>query len=136
MSGIDHKALRLALRAILLTVSGLPSARAWEARTFEPPNPPAPWLRETLIPGSERLIATNNIMELGIYQLDLYHPETDEGTETVEALADAVKTAFRPTTNISTFGVVERAERLGGRRDHPWYIIPVRISYRAHGVNT
>ena len=128
---IDHKALRQGILTILLTVSGLPSERSWENREFTPPT--TEWIRETLLPSDESVSASDTITAVGTMQYDVFWTFGD-GTEDAEDLADAIKEAFEPNTTISTHAYVYRAERLAGRVDDNWYIIPVRLTYRAHAI--
>ena len=90
-------------------------------------------MRETLLPGSERQAATDTIRAVGIMQYDLFVPK-GAGTEAAEALVDAIKDAFKPVTAIGAHSLVWRAERLSGRSDQKWFIIPIRLTYRAHAI--
>lgn len=128
---IEHRQIRATLRAQLLTVPGLPAAKSWENRGFQPPSG-ADWVRETYLPGGEWQSASDALTCVGLVQYDLFTP-ADSGTEAIEDLADAIKSAFRPPQSLSGV-VIERAERLPGRVDGPWYMVPVRIGWRAHAV--
>ena len=129
---IDHKEIRQGFRAVLLTVSDLPANRSWENREFTPPTG-TEWIRETLLPSDESVSASDTITAIGTMQYDVFWP-FGGGTEGAETLADAIKAAFEPNTTISTHAHVYRAERLAGRVDDNWYIIPVRLTYRAHAI--
>lgn len=127
---ISYRAIRSALRAHLLLLPELPQA-AWENREFKP-RPNTSWLRETLLPADERQTASNTLQALGITQYDLFYP-AESGTETAEDMADAIKHHFRPPQSVGGV-VIERADRLPGRVDGAWYMVPIRIHWRAHSV--
>lgn len=131
---IDDVAVRAALRAVLLTVSGLPSAIAWENRKFQPPNN-APWVRETYLPGIEFQSANDLVQGDALVQYDVIFP-AGSGTETAEALANDIKAAFKPANAIGPDIGIVRSERDPGRtEDDIWYVIPVRITWRAFSFN-
>lgn len=129
---IDHDAIRRGIRVVLSTVTGLPTVRSWENREFNP-TPNTPWIRETLIPGTERQVATDVIESVGIAQYDLFWP-AGTGTETPEQLADLIKDTFQPITTVAASTVVWRAERLAAIADAKWYQIPIRLTWRSHAV--
>ena len=130
---IDYTAIRQGIRVILTSLPSpyMPSSNnmAWENRAYTP-EPSTPWLRETLIPGSERKVATDEIQVVGITQLDLMWP-LGKGTEEVEALGLAIQNAFKPETKVADHAVVYRTERLTGINDEKWYMVPVRLTWRA-----
>ena len=132
MADIDHKVIRQGLRTILLTVPGLPTNKSWENREFTPPTNTA-WIRETLLPSDEGVSASDTITAIGTMQYDVFWP-FGGGTEDAETLADAIKNTFKPDTTITSNAYTYRAERLAGRVDENWYIIPVRLTYRAHAI--
>lgn len=133
---IDYRAVRQGLRAILLAVPGLPTARAWENRAFTPPNPPERWVRETLLFSSERLMATNTLEASGVMQYSLFEP-AGVGTESVEDFGRTVRAAFKPTTTVPAVGlIVDRAECITGMQEPQWYHVPIRITWRAYAANT
>lgn len=129
---IDHRDVRSALRAQLLTVVGLPAARSWENRQFTRPAG-EDWVRETYLPGAERQVSYGMVEAVGVAQYDLFTP-ADAGTEAAEDLADAIKEAFKPSSTLGGLVRIDRAERLSGRQDASWYFIPIRISWRVHGA--
>lgn len=137
MAGIEHKEIRLTLRNQLDTVVGLPAAanRAWENRKFEPPTDT--WIRETFLPNEEGLVANQLLEALGFVVYDVFHPE-GEGTEDAEDLADDIVQAFvhGTTINGSVDVTIDRAERQPGSLESEWYMIPVRISWRAYAPRT
>jgi len=130
---IDYPSIRLGMRAILLAVPSLPTDIAFENREFDPPDAKTPYIRETLLPGEERHVASNSIMAVGIMQYDILWPAGD-GTEDPEALADAIRDAFRPVTTIDAHTTVYRVDRLGGVPDEKWYRIPIRLTYRSYSI--
>lgn len=133
---IDYSTIRKSMRAVLLAVPGIPTTRSWENQTFTPPNPPVRWLRETLLPASERLIAENLIEARGIMQYSLFTPAR-EGTEATEDIAKAIRAAFKPTTPVPAATlIVDRAECGTGMQEPDWYHVPVRITWRAYAPNS
>ena len=132
---IDNRVIRQTLRIQLRTVAGLPAdaAQSWENRAFNPPNPPAPWIRATLLPVSERLIATNQVMGIGIFVVDVFVPVAS-GTETAEDLSLAIANAFKPASSLVGVGVtisLYRTERKPALvMDEIWYHVPIHINYR------
>ncbi len=131
---ITYAAIRQAFRTRLLTVPGLPLARAWENRAFAPPSPPANWVRETLLPVSERRSAANVVEAVGLMQYDFFTPAA-QGTEALETLVDAVRLVFKPTTGLTADLLVDRAERGTATQEPDWFHIPVRLRWRAYSVN-
>lgn len=137
MAGIAHLAIRQALRARLLTVGGLPTIRAWENQAFTPPEPPAAWIRETLMPATNRLFATNLRQATGIAQYDLFYP-VGTRVEAIEPIVDAIQLAFNQDISLGsspTIVVVEHAERGRGDTEEVYYRVPVFVSWRAFGAN-
>jgi hypothetical protein len=135
---VDHKATKLALRNLMLQVSGIPSERAYENEGFAPPNPTAgnTWLRETYLPGEENRIGTNLIEALGLVQYDLFYPE-GTGAYAADELADAIKSALRPGRATTLAGLtIRRTQRLRGRTEESgWYMVPVEVYWRLHASN-
>jgi hypothetical protein len=131
---IEYVEIRQVFRARLLTVPGIPVHRAWENRTFTPPDPPADWLRETLFPVSERRNAANVVEAVGITQYDFFTPAS-RGTEAIETLVDNVRLAFKPTTALTADLLLDRAERGSATQEPDWFHIPVRLLWRAYSVN-
>lgn len=127
---ISYRAIRSVLRAHLLSLPNLPDA-AWENRSFTP-TLGTPWMRETLLPADERQTASDTLQALGLTQFDVVYP-ADSGTETAEDMADTIKHHFRPPQVVGGV-VIERADRLPGRIDGAWYMVPIRIHWRAHSV--
>jgi hypothetical protein len=133
---IDYRLIRQSMRPLLLAVSGIPAARAWENRAFIPPDPPVRWIRETLLPVVERLISEHWIEATGITQYSLFEPARN-GTEAVDDLAKAIRTAFKPTTAVPAASlIVDRAECGTGLQEPDWYHVPIRITWRAYAPNT
>jgi len=127
---IDHVSIRKAIRTLISSVPGIPSSVAWENRDFTPVVG-VPWIRETLLPGEQYKVASDLTRETGLMQYDLFYPSS-KGTETAEALVDAIIETFQPDTGISANARTMRAFRASGRIENDWYIVPVRISYLAH----
>jgi len=127
---IDHVAVRQALRTRLLTVSGLPTALAWENRNFQPTNN-SPWIREYYYPDPERLVAQDLIEGTGFVSYDVVYP-VNSGTEDAEGLADDIKAIYEPPGSLANNLSIISSVRDPGFSEHPWYYVPVRIQWRAH----
>lgn len=144
-ASISNKDIRQAFRTKLVSVAGIPDEdnRAWENRVFEPTDG-TPWIRETLLPGDERLKANNEKEAVGIYQIDYFVP-MGSSIYTAEDLADTIKDAFKPATVLSDIVRVERSYLLPGGKGtsgyqteaatSPWYRIPILIDYITFSTN-
>jgi hypothetical protein len=133
---VDQHKIRMALRTKLLTVGSLPSSRAWENIEFTPPDPDTSWLRETLLFGGERLIATGRTEAFGIYQVDIFVPK-GSGVKGATDLVKAIGDALRPEQSLTHDGVsviIDRAEPIGGQADESWYWQSIAISWRSYGT--
>ena len=134
---IDTKKIRQVIRTQLLTVTTLPPAtnRAWENRDFKIPSDQSIWIRETLLPITERKIASDQIEFTGFMQYDIFSP-TGKGTEDAEALADAIKEKFSPNhlQGQSITVTIDRAERLLTVPEKAWNMIPVRVLFRSYAT--
>ena len=133
---ISYNDLRLGLREVLLSVSNsnMPASSnfAWENRKFTVPKYDQ-WIRETMIPGVERQVASDTLRSVGIMQYDIFWPAF-QGTENAEELANQIIATFKPVTKIGPHALVYRAERLAAIVDEKWYQIPVRLTWRAHAI--
>lgn len=133
---IIYSNLRRGIRAALLAVTNpnMPtdSNIAWENRTYKP-KADVPWMREKLLPGLERKVASDTLRGTGLMQYDLLWP-AGKGTEDADDLADDIKDAFAPNTTVDTHGVVFRAERLPAITDAEWYQIPIRLTWRVNSI--
>ena len=128
---------RAALRTQLLTVPSLPPV-AWQNRVFDPPNPPALWIKESLMPTTETLssfgsIGMNGLVrENGMYQLMVFAP-AKEGTTAAETLAESLRDTFKPGTSLAATGGVyvrcRSAEIKSPLSDATWYSLPVQVGY-------
>jgi hypothetical protein len=133
---IDETALRTSIRTRLLTVTNenMPgeSDIAWENREYSP-KIGVPWIRETMLPGTERQSASDTIESVGIMQYDFFWP-ANRGTTEIENLVVDIKTAFKPLTVLDSHSSIYRTERLPAIVDENWYQIPVRLTWRAHAI--
>lgn len=125
-------AIQAALRAVLVGVSGLPAARAWENRDFTP-IPGTEYVAEDMIPVSERPIASGTIEQVGIYQVTVCWP-AGSGTKAPLDLSDDIVAAFPPAASIGAVCRVDRSWRGNGRPDGQWYRVPVSIRWRGYGT--
>lgn len=130
------EALRPPLRAILQAVPGL-VAVAWENRHAER-EAGVPYLREQLQPVSARKTSfgrdTGYVTEYALYKLDLFWP-AGGGTAEPGALAEAIRSAFKPGTGIGPGGVVVWADRGPPLPEDHWVMFPVSIRLEYHRVN-
>jgi len=145
MSALDVEESRRLLRDQLLTASPLPAApfQAWENRPFETPPVAAgnEWFRESLVVLSEVLEAFEMTTVLGIVTYDVFAPK-GEGTETIGAITEAIKTVMKPGQNLVNVSAtckihIFRSERGAGRTDTfgaAWYTVPVTVFWRAHVI--
>lgn len=133
---ISYSELRAGIRNVLLAVNSpnMPSSDniAWENRAYKP-KVDTPWIREKLLPGLERQVASQTLRGVGLMQLDLFWP-AGKGTEDAEDLADDIKDAFPPVTTVGTHSLVYRAERLPAITDAEWHQIPIRLTWRVHSI--
>lgn len=142
---ISNKAIRKQFRTKLVSVPGIPGAgnRAWENINFAPTEG-TPWIRETLIPGDERLSANDEVEATGFCQIDYFVP-IGSGTFAAQNVADAIKNAFKPATVLGGLVRIQRSVVLSGRRgvsdlkdessSSPWYQVPVQIDYIVFSQN-
>jgi len=127
-----HQDVLTALRTVLLGVSGLPVARAWQNIAFEP-EPGVPYVRDTMLLGAALPVEVGGgaaFRAEEVYQVDVFTPAGGPITGTL-GVADAIASAFRSGT-ITAGGrkVWVRSCRLG-----PWLIedgwcqVPVSLFY-------
>jgi len=130
---IDYISIRQGIRALLSAVSDpnmpVEANIAWENRAYKPVSD-TPYIRETMIPGTERKVASDEIEVVGITQFDLIWP-LGSGTEDIDALGFAIQNAFKPETKITDHAAVYRTERLTSIQDPKWYMLPIRLTWRA-----
>lgn len=125
-------AIRAALRAQLLTASGLPASRAWENRDFLPVEGTA-YLSENLMVSAERPVSSGQIEQTGIYQVRLHYPG-GAGTKAAEEVADAIVAVFPPAGSYGGIVRTDRSFRSAGYRDGLWWVLPVSIRWRAYST--
>lgn len=129
------------LRTKLVAVTGIPDAdnRAWENQNFTPnidgDGNPVPYIREVMMPADEALSANDEVEQVGIAQYDYFVP-VGHSVKDAKNVADAVKHAFKPTTVLGGLVRIDRSVVLAGRPDHPWYQIPIQISYTVYSQNS
>ena len=140
---MNENEVRQAMRARLKTVAGLPASdrRAWEGRTFEPPDLTAVdgarplWIREIQRVLSERAAATGTDEAVG-ETLWMVETPDGKGTDEADTLALAIAEAFKPRQSLTkgaTTVILERTERLPFARDekHPlWMHKTVAVRWR------
>lgn len=112
---IDHSAIHLALRARMVTASGIPAAaqRAWTNKSFTP-TVGTRYLEEEFVVSPPQMIGMTDAGTLrgnGYYIIKIYEPE-DDGAKGAYTVADAIlgKLSSRTRLTLSNGDVV----RIGG----------------------
>jgi hypothetical protein len=76
-----------------------PTHRQWQGAAFATPDPIALHVRETLLPGAERVVTiargAASAETIGLYQVDVFAP-ADRGTADVDAAVEAIRAEFVP----------------------------------------
>lgn len=118
--------------------AGIPPARRnYQGAAFATPDPIAVHVRETLIPGAERVVSITRgpaaTESIGIYQVDVYAP-AGRGTADLDAAVTAVQAAFTPGTQSTADGVwlaIDAASPLATSEDDRQLQCPLSITWRA-----
>lgn len=137
---IDTSLVRKTLRKPILAKalvagSGFPNAAvgyAWENTNFEPPTDGSMWMRETLLPISERL-ASNDLIQFDAFvQYDIITVKGN-GTELAERVRKALGDIFKPASSLTdpTTVYILRSEPLRGAIDGSWWITPIRLTIQS-----
>lgn len=101
---IDHSAIHLALRARLLTVSGIPDAnhRAWENKSYTPVDG-EPYIEEQFVPAVQFLWTMppqGAVVEArGLYVVNWFGV-SNTGTNGISTGCDAILAKFTPGTRL------------------------------------
>jgi len=125
--------IRAALEEQVSTISGVPTNLSWENVDFNPTHGES-YLRLELVPiSSEPAVRGFNPQEVhrGRFSVGVFVPE-NEGPNAADTLADAVRDAFSPTTQLTknTIKVCIRTARRGqGFLASPYYFVPVEINW-------
>lgn len=112
--------IQIACRARLLTMPGLPAARAWENATFTPVAG-VPYVEEEYLPGgrTQRTVGPRGVMEyLPTYVVYVHHPANTKLA--ARKSADAVLAHFPPRLELT----VAAGDRLKVRADQAPYARP------------
>ena len=75
-TAVDHVAVQLALRAVLVTLPELPTARAWDNVKYTP-TIGQPYIVEQYVPSASTLLgmlATGPVEDTGLYVINWYGP--------------------------------------------------------------
>lgn len=139
----DTSQIKIAFRKKLLLLGAAIPEKAListENMGFDPPSPPKPWLRETLLPVVNKLIATDQRMYVGIMQYDVIVP-TNTGSAIAEAMAELIVDWFKPASSLidPVQIAIDRSEALQGRdfdSQRVWWQIPVQITFRSYSTNS
>lgn len=141
---INHLAAQLAMRNRLLTVSGLPSAEAWELKRFTPTG--APYIADQFIPATSTLLTVpaqhGLIEETGIYVVQFFGLDGAD-LSTIRTPADAIVAVFAPETAIATTaGDVVRVRSNPGPfagqilpMENGYAVCTIRVPWYAHSQN-
>lgn len=143
---IDYTAVRLALRAQLLTLSAvLPAQRAYENVAFTPTTG-QPYLEEDFVPGSVALlglVSGGTVETTGLYVVKWYGVQ-NTGTNAIESGVTAILNAFPPGSTLP----LPSGEVVRVRGDHApyrgqalsldtgWTCVPVTIPWRVYSLAT
>lgn len=131
-----HGDIRAALESRLALTPGLPTARAWESVSFDPPAISVPYVRATLQPLSSRPATIGNsplYRHEGLFLIDLFYP-SGTGPGDAEAMADVVRARFPVPGTLAKNGqpvLVRYAERGAGLPADGRYLVPVTVAWRA-----
>ena len=130
--------IRQALDSHLATLPpGVPVA--WPNTGYEPQSGQG-YLRPTLLPvqpSQSELGTLGRNRHEGIYQIDVIYPAR-VGRGAVETKAKELVARFKRGTNIDYSGIRVRCDMSGIQTaisEPNWYILPVRIDYRAYLAN-
>lgn len=142
---IDNWLVQQAFREKVITVNYMPDEqfRAWENKVFQPVKGER-WIRETFMPGDERLKANNEIEGTGICQYDYFVP-IGASIKDAKKFADSVKEAFKPTSVLDGIVRIDRSYIIGGSKgtsgyqsesqESEWYKISILIDYVTFSTN-
>ncbi len=125
--------IRAALEEQVSNISGAPSSLSWENVDFDATAGQS-HLRLELVPiSSEPAVRGYSPQELhrGRFSIGVFTPE-NEGPNAADVLADAVRDAFAPTTDLtknSTTVRIRTASRGQGVLISPFYFVPVEVSW-------
>lgn len=114
---------------------------AWEGEVFQPPDPKAYWVRETLKlqeTGLATLGPTARLLSHGLYMIDCFTPLLDGTAASDEAVAD-ILTVFPPALRLSDAGRIVRllaVSRGGAMPSAEWLMVPVTIQWQTDSINT
>lgn len=117
-----------------IAAAGLPTQ--YDNAPFTKPDPPSIWARFTILRGDAEQkeiapVGSRMHRTVLVLHVQIFVPlETGEGLATVaaEAIADRYN-------SISRAGCLFRASTIGdGRRDGPWWMVPVRCPFQADRV--
>jgi hypothetical protein len=134
-----HSDIRAALETQLANTAGLPTARNWEAVTFDPPAVSVPYVRASYQPTSSRAVTMGNapvFLHLGLFLVDLFYP-LGQGPKAAEAMADAVRARFKIPLMLVQNGTrvaIRYCERGAGLPADGRFLVPVTVAWRVHST--
>lgn len=133
-----------ARRLLRVRLSGLTlgdEAIAWEGEKFQPPDPKASWVRETLKPQETEKVTLGTFARLvtnGLYLIDCFTPQMD-GTDASDELVASVLTLFPPALTLTEGSRIVRllaVSRGGAMPSAEWLMVSVTIRWQTDAINT
>lgn len=129
------KKIRTALNTHLQLIPNLPSLQLENTKNIAVSG--QAFTRATLLPAetfAETIGVSGKNRNHGLYQIDLFGV-ADNGTDTVDTLADVIISHFKRGTTLTEDGLIvniEMAWSETGSILHSFYNVPVVIRWRAH----
>lgn len=135
--------IRAALTTQLSTMTGLPAGGvAWPNKEFRQPNPPAMYLRPSLL--FAPTIASNvgqpvELLYSGIYQISIFAPSNDSaGDVPVYQMGDLLISGFKTGSALS-YGSITRITIMKSvigplLFEADWLQVPISITFNATGM--
>lgn len=129
-----HHNVRAALRAALITASGIPpvAQRAWENRTFTP-TPGVPWIRDKLVftPTEPAALGPLALTRTKFtYMVDSFL-DLDQGTVGGDSRLGALLAVLGAGRDLSYSGQTVHIEKSGGKdgsEDEGWWFVPFTVA--------
>lgn len=133
-----YSEIQSALDARLATVTGLPELQTENKRVNRDGKSKTPFARGTLLPNqaTQLTVGKNGVNTYsGLYQVDLFYP-IDSGVTAANSMADAVMEKFVRGDTLTVGGItvhITISWREAGRRDEPFYAVPVLVQWSTIG---
>lgn len=137
----DRTAIRKLFRSVVLAITDLTLDEKTqfqsEGKKFEPPEKKI-WIRETLLPVTERLSSNTMVEFIAIIQYDVFSYSA-LGVEEIESAALKVAKALAAGQNFTSTEVgvsIDRCERDRIQQDGTRQFIPIRVTFRNYTART